>query len=256
MRIKFLGAHNAESATTKLASILIDGVLALDAGSLGSELSFAEQEQIRAIVLSHGHYDHIRGVPAFAFANSSRKTKVLGSTDTLAILSSHLLDGVIYPKFAEHTSFLGRAALDLVALEPLNPLQIEGYTVVPTPVNHIASSLGLEIVSPRGRRVFYTGDTGPGLASAWAQVSPHLLIAEVTFPDRLSEVAGQSRHLCPGMLESELGDFRALKGYLPDVVVTHLSPGLQAEIEGEVARVSARLRIPIGIAFEGREVTL
>ena len=41
--LRFLGTHNAESRDTRLVSFLIDEVLAVDAGSLVSELTFAEQ---------------------------------------------------------------------------------------------------------------------------------------------------------------------------------------------------------------------
>ena len=34
MIVRFLGAHNAESKNTKMASLLIDDVLAVDAGGL------------------------------------------------------------------------------------------------------------------------------------------------------------------------------------------------------------------------------
>ena len=63
MIIRFLGTHNEESCESRLVSLLIDDILAVDAGSLVSELAFIEQEKIRAILLSHGHYDHIRAVP-------------------------------------------------------------------------------------------------------------------------------------------------------------------------------------------------
>jgi len=38
VKVQFLGAHNCESATTRLASILVDDILALDAGGLSSSL--------------------------------------------------------------------------------------------------------------------------------------------------------------------------------------------------------------------------
>ena len=67
MNIKFLGTHNAESKYTKLVSLLIDDVLAVDTGSLTSELSFSEQEKIKSILITHGHYDHIKDLPALLF---------------------------------------------------------------------------------------------------------------------------------------------------------------------------------------------
>ena len=88
MKIKVLGAHNAESKYTALTCLLIDDKLVLDAGSLTSKMSFARQEKIRAILLTHGHYDHIRDVPAFAFNNACITTQVFGSKETLDMLSS------------------------------------------------------------------------------------------------------------------------------------------------------------------------
>jgi ribonuclease BN (tRNA processing enzyme) len=72
VKIKFLGMHNAESKYTRLSSLLIDDILAVDTGSLTSELSFSEQEKIKAIIISHGHYDHIRDIPTFAFNNACK----------------------------------------------------------------------------------------------------------------------------------------------------------------------------------------
>jgi len=45
-------------------SLLVDEELAIDAGSLASGLTFEEQARLSAVLLSHGHYDHVRDVPA------------------------------------------------------------------------------------------------------------------------------------------------------------------------------------------------
>ncbi|MDH4367734.1 MAG: MBL fold metallo-hydrolase, partial [Dehalococcoidia bacterium] len=124
MILKFLGTHNAESKNTRLVSFLIDDVLAVDAGSLVSELTFTQQRKIKAILLSHGHYDHIKAVPTFAFNNSDRITKILATPKTLEILSSHLINGVVYPEFNSEASFLRKATIKLVPLEPLKPRTI------------------------------------------------------------------------------------------------------------------------------------
>ena len=46
MHIRLLGAHQGESRTTGFISILVDDVLAIDAGSLTSTLTFAEQARV------------------------------------------------------------------------------------------------------------------------------------------------------------------------------------------------------------------
>jgi len=256
MIIRFLGTHNAESKNTRLVSFLIDGVLAVDAGSLVSELTFPEQKKIKAILLSHGHYDHIRAVPAFAFNNSDRTTKVIATPKTLDILSSHLIDGVVYPEFTSEASFLQKATIKLVPLEPFKRQNIEGYKVMAVPMPHPLDGVGFEITSSDGKNLFYTGDTGPGLSSIWGKISPQLLIADLTWPNSLANAANDAGHLCPKMLEKELAEFRRLKEYFPRVVINHLSPQHQPEIEREVREVAKSLGTSIDIAHEGEELIL
>jgi ribonuclease BN (tRNA processing enzyme) len=256
MIIRFLGTHNEESRDTRLVSILVDGVLAVDAGSLTEGLSFAKQEKIKAILLSHGHYDHIRDIPAFVFNNSQRLTRVFASQEALDVLSSHLVDGLIYPNFAEESTFLKKRALELCRLEPLSPRDIEGYTVTAVPLNHPVGALGFEITSPRQERLLYATDTGPGLHQVWQSTSPQLLIIDTTYPDRLEKAAWDAGHLCPKLLLKELNDFRSTKGYLPRVASVHLSPGFEAEIRDELKGVSSELGITIEIPSEGDTITI
>jgi len=256
LRIKFLGTHNSESRTTKLISYLIDGVLAIDAGSIPSELSFSEQQQIRAILLTHGHYDHIRGIPAFAFANTERLIPVFGTAEALNILRSHLLDGIIYPKLAEKDSFLGKPVLDLIAIEPFKTIRFEGYEITAIKVNHPCGAIGFEIKEANGHSAFCTGDTGPGLSQVWNMIHPDILITDVTFPNELASVAEESCHLCPDLLMHELENFQRIHRYFPRVISIHLTPNHEMTIKNELAVVSQKLKIQIDIAQEGEEFSL
>ena len=256
MMIRFLGTHNAESKDTRLVSFLVDDVLAVDAGSLVSELTFPEQRQIKAILLSHGHYDHIRAVPAFAFNNSDRTTKVLATARTLEILSSHLIDGVVYPKFTSEASFLQKATINLVPLELFKSQNVEGHLITALPVRHNLDGVGFQITGGDGSTLFYTGDTGPGLSSVWSKTSPQLIVTDLTWPNSLSDAAKDAGHLCPQMLRDELIEFHQVNGYLPKVVAVHTSPQHESEIEKELREVARVLGTSIDIAHEGDRLTL
>lgn len=257
MKIRFLGAHNAESKDTKLVSLLIDNIIAVDAGSLSSELSFEEQEKIKAILLTHGHYDHIRSVPSFAFNNPDHTTKVFASSPTLRILSSHLVDGLIYPQFTKKIPFfLEKPSLEYIPIEAFNTIKIEGYKVLPLPVNHTLYTLGFEITSKDRKKIFFTGDTGSGLSALWEHISPDLIIVDTTFPNRLENRAINAAHLCPKLLKKELIELNHVNGNYPKITLIHLSPKFENEIRKEVDLVAKDLNITIDIASEGEEIII
>jgi ribonuclease BN (tRNA processing enzyme) len=256
MEIQVLGAHNCESQSSKFISLLIDDTLAIDAGGLTSSLSFEAQRKLRAILLTHQHYDHIRDVPAIAMSLylQGNTISIYSTQPVYDVLSSHLLDGKLYPKFLEQRG--QEPTVKFTIIEPHKLEHIAGYSILAVPVNHSVPTVGYQITSPDGKIVFYTGDTGPGLTSCWQCVSPQLLIAEVTAPNRYEEFAQQSGHLTPSLLAQELVSFRELKGYLPQVVLVHMNPDLEKEIAGEIATVAKDLDNPITLGYEGMRLRL
>ena len=256
MKVKFLGTHNAESKNTRLVSLLIDEVLSIDTGCITSELSYIEQEKVKAILLTHGHYDHIRGVPAFAFNNYCKLTPVYATQPALDMLSSNLIDGVIYPKFTETTPMCDEPSLELITLKPNRSVNIEGYRVLPLSVNHKLGAVGFEITAKNGKKLFFTGDTGHDLSSIWKKITPDVLIIEVTFPDSREQTAIDAQHLCPKMLHKELQNFKKIKGYFPRVILIHLCPKLEEEIREDVNKVAKDLDLTIEIAVEGLQINV
>ena len=256
MDIQVLGAHNCESQSSKYISLLIDDTLAIDAGGLTSSLSFEAQQKLEAILLTHQHYDHVRDVPAIAMSLYLRGNtiNIYSTQPVYDVLASHLLDGKLYPKFLEQRGY--EATVKFTIIEPYKLEHISGYSILAVPVNHSVPSVGYQITSPDGKIVFYTGDTGPGLSSCWQHVSPQLLMAEVTAPNKYEEFARQSGHLTPTLLAQELVSFRELKGYLPQVIAVHMSPDLEEEIAGEIAAVAKNLDNPIILGYEGMRIRL
>jgi ribonuclease BN (tRNA processing enzyme) len=256
MEIKVLGAHNCESATSKLTSLLIDETVALDVGALTSSLTLEEQELVSIILLTHCHYDHIRDLAAVALnvSHFEKNIRVYSQAGTLNAVSEHVLNGIIYPDFTRIPA--SNPPLVFLPLVPLEVTDIDGYKVLPVPVKHGVTTVGYEINSGEGKSFFYSGDTGPELADCWERISPQFLFIDVTLPNRLEKHAISSSHLTPGLLGKELAVFRKMKGYLPEVLPIHLSPMFEDEIRAELERVSQELDVNITPASEGMTLSL
>ena len=257
MEVQILGAHSAEAKGLCMTSLLIDGVIAIDAGGLTSSLSLSEQEKVRAILLTHHHFDHTRDLVTLG-ANGgmfSGPVGVYALSQTLDIVNSCLLDGRMYVDFSKWPS-QESPYLQMRAIEPSKREVIEDYEVLAVPVNHPVPTVGYQVTSRDGKGLFYTGDTGPDLSACWERISPQLLLIEVTGPNKLGDLMKSFGHLSAQLLKGEIIQFRLIKGYLPRIVVVHISPLYQKEIEQEVGDVAQELGINIDIGHEGMKISL
>jgi len=257
MNVRILGAHRCESETSRCASLLIDDTLALDAGGLAATLPISTQLGLKAILLTHHHYDHIRDVPMVAinlFLHGA-SVGVYSSPAVRDLIQTHLLNGLLYPKFQEIPA--SKPTLRFQTISPSqSEVMIEGYRVLAIPVNHADTTYGYQISNGDGQVVFYAADTGPGLLECWKRVSAQTIIIEVTLPNRYEEFAISSAHLTPNLLSQELKRLRELRGDLPRVIITHLDPSLEGEIREEIAGVAEAIASPIMVAHEGMRLHL
>jgi len=256
MQVQVLGAHNLESRDSRYVSLLIDDVLAIEAAALTSSLTFLAQQKLKAVLLTHQHYDHIKDIPALGmnFLLHENTIEICSTRPVYEAVAAHLLNDELYPNFMERPP--EKPTIRFRVLAPNRAEQIAGYTVLAVPVNHAVPAVGYQVTSADGKAVFYSSDTGPGLADCWQQVSPDLLVIEVTAPDRYEEFAHRSGHLTPGLLGQELESFRKLKGYLPQVVTVHMNPVEEKDIADEIAAVARSLNITIHLGYEGMKIHL
>ena len=254
MELRVLGAHNMESKDTSFASYLIDGVLVLDAGGLTRALTFEEQKSIRAVLLSHRHFDHVRDLLPLGVGlrTSEHPVDIYAIEDTVRYVSDKLLDGSLYPNFLQWPT-PENPIFRLHTLEFFQEYEVLGYKVKPVPVPHTVPAAGFEISNGEGS-LFYTGDTGDGLSEAWPYISPATILVEVTFGNKAEEVAAVIGHLTPRLLEKSLADFVGQKGYAPRVIVAHINPPWEDDIRRELAEVQERLGLDILVSSEGISV--
>jgi cAMP phosphodiesterase len=257
LKVQILGAHSGEVKGLRMVSLLIDGILALDAGGLTSSLSLSEQQKVRAVLLTHHHFDHSRDLVTLGAngATFPSPIDIYALNQTLDILNFCLLDGKMYADFSKWPS-KDRPFLQQKIIEPLKQQNIQGYDVLPVPVPHAVPSVGFQITSKDGKSLFYTGDTGPGLEACWQHISPKLLIIEVSGANKAQDFLKSVGHLSPELLRHELIQFRQTKGYLPRIVVIHIPPKFEREVKQEIKIVAQELRIRIDIGHEGMKINL
>jgi len=257
MKIEMLGAHNTETDKARLPSMLVDDVIALDAGGLTSSLSLERQQRIKTVLLTHHHFDHCKDLIMLGANNSQPPSTVdvYGLRDTLEIVYLYLLDGKMYRDYTCWPSAENpRLKLKPVAL--FQTMILQNLEVMPLPVSHSVPAVGYFVRVENGKSIFYAGDTGPGLSGCWERIAPDLLVIEVTHLNREQENMDRLRHMTPGMLAGELTEFRTARGYLPRVIVDNLPVAYEDEIRAELTAAGKQIEMEIEIGYEGLTIEL
>jgi ribonuclease BN (tRNA processing enzyme) len=264
MDIRILGAHNRESSTSRCTSVLFDEKLVVDAGGMSDGLTIEQQLNLKAIILSHAHYDHTRDIPNIAMTYNSEislfqhrvQLNIYASEAVKDAILKHYLNGVIYPNFTERP--VDSPAVKINVLRPGKKEDIAGYSILPLTVDHRGvPTMAFEITDAMGTSVFFTADTGPGLMEIWRKIgTPKLIISEMTLDNKREDAAIRQGHLTPGLLKKELIAFQAIKGYLPRVITVHMNPELEKNIREEIAGVARELNTAIEPGIEGLELVI
>ena len=252
MQVRILGAHNRELQRIRHTCFLLDGVVAIDAGSLMTALTPSEQERIDAVLLTHRHFDHVRDLPSLGLATLGNPTTVslYSLRETLDAVSSRLMDGVLYPNFTEDLSGNGPK----YRLQPVTPgetFTVQGYSVRPVSVPHGAPSVGYIVQGPGGSSFAYTGDTGGGLLPFFEDPSkPDPIFVEITFARRMEERAKLTGHLTADLLGREIEEAITRNLVAPRIIVVHRDPDHEEEITKELADVGSELGVDLTLGWE------
>jgi len=242
MDLTVLGCHGGETPKHRTSSFLINGVLALDAGAITSQLSLPEQARIQSVLVSHAHMDHIRDLATLADNRCQQggpTLEIVGTADTLADLRAHFFNDRLWPDFTRIQTDRG-PTIHYRQVESEVETEVCGLTVLPVPVSHTIDSSGFVISNQEGS-LAYSGDTGP-TERFWEILNETDdltgLIMEVSFPNEQASLAQASGHHTTESLAVDLAKLRAPEA-LP-IFLFHIKPVFQAQVERELAKIGHR----------------
>lgn len=249
MKLRILGSAGAEFPDFRPPAFLIDDSLLLDAGTIGSVLNEDEQWAIKNIFITHAHLDHIRAIPALAdniiVKNLRHMVDVYAPQSVIDALRTHLFNGLIWPDFTclptpEEPVLRFNVIQPSVPVVPANLISelssSDDYILTAVPVHHTVPAVGY-CVEHAGRRLVYTGDTGP-TDEIWHYASgADVLIVEVSFPNSQEPLALLTQHLCCSLLEKELAKIAVLP---KRILITHPKPQYYELIQDEIKQLGIR----------------
>jgi ribonuclease BN (tRNA processing enzyme) len=248
MKIKVLGCYGAEGVYTdpsgreipyNTSGFLVNGSVMVDAGTITASLDIPDLARIKHVLLSHIHFDHIKGLPFLAdnlFGKIHQPIRIHSIGEVLEGLHQHLLNDVVWPDFtripAPDSPLFGFSELHEEKEQRVGEL-----TITAIKVNHTVPTVGF-LIQDQDTAVLYSGDTYETkriweIAAKQAKLTA--VFIETSFPNDLHEVARDSGHLTPRLLGQE---FRKIGR--PDIplYIYHMKPQYLKPLEQEIRALS------------------
>ena len=255
MKVEILGSYGGESIDCRMTCLLLNDVIALDAGSLSQSLPIARQRLVHSIVLTHSHMDHTSSLPFFienVFGKLREAVDIYASPATIYALRRHLFNNDTWPDFTRLPNHL----LPVIRFHELQdevPVVIGevggagGVRFTPIPVNHVVPTYGF-LIENGNSSFLWSSDTGP-TQRLWeiANRTENLkgIWVDCSFDNSMQGIADVSGHLTPATVAIEL---KKRERRIP-VLLHHLKPPCIEQIQKEIAALA---NPDIGFLEQGR----
>lgn len=224
-----------------LSCFIVNDNVSIDAGSLAMATSCEQKQNIRDIVLTHAHLDHIAGLPLFIddlFAVLSEPIRIHAAAEVIEVLERDIFNWSVYPRFSELSNEKG-AVLEYKTFENGKEFFIGDLRFVAVGVNHKVPTVGF-IVSDENTLFAFSSDTAE-MDEFWCVINKinHLdaLLIECAFPNELKDLAQVSHHLTPARLKSEILKF---KHQDCPIYVINLKPMYREEIVAQIEELNIK----------------
>lgn len=224
-------SHGNAVPEQRLTCYVIDDRIAIDGGSLAFAASDEQRAQVRDVLVTHPHLDHIASLPIFIddmFGVLTEPVRIHATAEVIALLERDVFNWTVYPRFAELKNEHG-PVMEYVPFAEGEPFQLGHLTVTAVPVNHIVPTVGL-VISDGKTTLAFSSDTYE-TDQIWELVNrtPKVdaLLIEASFPNAMSELAEVSRHFTPETMAREL---KKLTNHDPEILVVHIKPTYRTEV--------------------------
>jgi ribonuclease BN (tRNA processing enzyme) len=240
--MQILGANGSKSPTTNLTSFLITDEITVDCGNLINGLG-DNIVNIKHIVLTHTHFDHISDLPIMLdsyYSHFSDTIKIYSTKPNIEILRKNIFNGDIWPDFSKISLHSSKdKVIEFVELEYNQTYKIGGVDFIPFENNHMEGSCGYII----NDELMITSDTYR-CDNIWnilnTKTTINKLITEVSFPSSLDTLAKVSKHYTPEILAEELAKLNRddIKIY-----IQHIKNGYGDEIKQELKKLGKNIEV-------------
>ncbi len=229
-----MGCFGGKAPGCDLTSFLLNEELLVEGGSAASSLSIQEQAGLTGVVISHAHLDHVGELPYIAdniFGLREDSLQIMGAREVLNEMRNSIFNNAIWPDFCA-IRHKDKPILDFVPIQENEAHSCDGIQITAHAVNHATTTFGF-VFQDTERALLYTSDTGPTEAiwrGGLKARNLRAIITEISFPNKMEELARLTRHMTPTLLQEEM---RKMPPEIP-VYIYHLKTQYYEETKGEI----------------------
>ena len=238
--IKILGAQGSRSDNAFTTCIQVTKNTLIDAGNIMHALG-NEALHVNHIFFSHAHLDHIID-SAFLmdnfFAQRTEPLYLYGLPQTIEALKKHIFNWDVWPNFSE-INLIGqkKSSVIYVEIDFNQRYEVEdGIFLTPIPSNHTVPCCGY-LIEKENHAIVFSADTFKN-AALWELINTNTaitaLIIDVSFPNKFSKIAHESKHLTAEFLKEELD---LLKRKEVKIYINHIKPFYQHTVIAELKAI-------------------
>lgn len=211
MKIRLLPSTSTDDQRPQLlTTFVVDGSIAIDAGSIALSLTVQELAAIKHIVVTHSHSDHTALLPIFvaeAYTGLIAPIVVHSTEAVISDLRAFVFNDHIWPDFERITlPDSNLPSLEFRTIHPGHQTKVGHLSITPISVNHTVPCVGL-LVDDGEAEVLFTSDTYT-TDEIWSRAAAarnlKAIYVDVSYPNELEPLAAASKHFTPQSLAVDL----------------------------------------------------